>query len=145
MNVTTLRSRFVGPVLTASLLAALVAMALVPPAKAQAEAFPFGRELLLDVAPLRGSKKVPILDIGDGGSAEIELWCNAVKAQLIVAGDTVTIITGEASTRQCAPDRARADEDLLAALNEITNWRMEPSALVLTGGSRILRFRAQTN
>jgi heat shock protein HslJ len=145
MNVTTLRSRLVGPVLTASLLAALVAAALVPPAKAQAEAFPFGRELLLDVAPLRGSKKVPILDIGDGGSAEIELWCNAVKAQLIVAGDTVTIITGEASTRQCAPDRARADEDLLAALNEITNWRMEPSGLVLTGGSRTLRFHAQTN
>ena len=145
MKVTTLRSRFVGPVLTASLLAALVAAALAPPAKAQAEAFPFGRELLLDVAPLRGSKKVPILDIGDGGSAEIELWCNAVKAQLIVAGDTVTIIIGEASTRQCAPDRARADEDLLAALNDITNWRMEPSALVLTGGTRTLRFRTQTN
>lgn len=145
MKVTTLRSRFVGPVLTASLLAALVAAALAPPAKAQAEAFPFGRELLLDVAPLRGSKKVPILDIGDGGSAEIELWCNAVKAQLIVAGDTVTIIIGEASTRQCAPDRARADEDLLAALNDITNWRMEPSALVLTGGTRTLQFRTQTN
>ncbi len=145
MKVTTLRSRFVGPVLTASLLAVLVAPTLVPPAKAQAEAFPFGRELLLDAAPLRGSKKVPILDIGDGGSAEIELWCNAVKAQLIVAGDTVTIITGEASTRQCAPDRARADEDLLAALNEITNWRMERSSLVLTGGSRSLRFRTQTN
>jgi heat shock protein HslJ len=110
-----------------------------------AEAFPFGRELLLDVAPLRGSKKVPILDVGDGGSAEIELWCNAVKAQLIVAGDTITIITREASARQCAPERARADEDLLAALSEITNWRMEPSALVLTGGSRTLRFRTQTN
>jgi heat shock protein HslJ len=145
MNVTTLRSRFVGPVLAASVLAAVVVAAQAPPAKAQAEAFPFGRELLLDVAPLRGSKKVPILDIADGGSAEIELWCNAVKAVLIVAGDTVTIITGEASTRQCAPDRARADEDLLAALNEITNWRMERSALVLTGGSRTLRFRTQTN
>jgi heat shock protein HslJ len=145
MNVTTLRSRFVGPVLAASVLAAIVVAAQAPPAKAQAEEFPFGRELLLDVAPLRGSKKVPILDIADAGSAEIELWCNAVKAQLIVAGDTVTIITGEASTRQCAPDRARADEDLLAALNEITNWRMERSALVLTGGSRTLRFRTQTN
>ena len=145
MNVTTLRSRFVGPVLAASVLAAVVVAAQAPSAKAQAEAFPFGRELQLDVAPLRGSKKVPILDIADGGSAEIELWCNAVKAQLIVAGDTVTIITSEASTRQCAPDRARADEDLLAALNEITNWRMEPSVLVLTGGSRTLRFRTQTN
>jgi heat shock protein HslJ len=145
MNVTTSRCRFVGPVFAASILAAVVAAAFAPPAQAQAEAFPFGRELLLDVAPLRGSKKVPILDIGDGGSAEIELWCNAVKAQLIVAGDTITIIAGEASTRQCTPDRARADEDLLAALNEITNWRMDRSALVLTGGSRTLRFRTQTN
>jgi heat shock protein HslJ len=144
MNVTS-RSRFTGPALAASLLAALAASAFGPPARAQAEAFPFGRELLLDVAPLRGSKKVPILDIGDGGSAEIELWCNAVKAQLIVAGDTITIITGEASARQCAPDRARADEDLLAALNEITSWRMERSGLVLTGGSHTLRFRTQTN
>jgi heat shock protein HslJ len=145
MNVTTSRSFFIGPALAASVLAAFVAAARVPPAKAQAEAFPFGRELLLDVAPLRGSKKVPILDIGDGGSAEIELWCNAIKAQLIVAGDTITIITGEASARQCPPDRARADEDLLAAFNEITNWKMERSALVLTGGSRTLRFRTQTN
>ena len=39
------------------------------------------------------------------------------------------------------PDRARADEDLLAALNGVTNWRMERSALVLTG-SRTLRSRA---
>ena len=145
MNVTTSRSSFVGPALAVSLFVTLVATAVMQPAKAQAEAFPFGRELLLDVAPLRGSKKVPILDIGDGGSAEIELWCNAVKAQLIVAGDTITIITREASARQCAPDRARADEDLLAALSEVTNWRMEPSALVLTGGSRTLRFRTQTN
>jgi heat shock protein HslJ len=145
MNVTTSHSSIAGPVLAVSFFAALVATAVMRPAKAQAEAFPFGRELLLDAAPLRGSKKVPILDIGDGGSAEIELWCNAVKAQLIVAGDTITIITREASARQCAPDRARADEDLLTALSEITNWRMEPSALVLTGGSRTLRFRTQTN
>jgi heat shock protein HslJ len=117
---------------------------LAAPGPAHAEGFPFGQELLLDASPMRGSKKVPILDIGDGGSAEIELWCNSVKAQLIVAGDTITIITGEASARQCAPDRARADEDLLAALNDVTNWRMDRSALVLTG-SRTLRFRLQTN
>ena len=54
------------------------------------------------------------------------------------------IITGETSARQCAPDRAHADEDLLAALNGVTNWRMERSALVLTG-SRTLRFRPPSN
>src|SRR5271166_6127692 len=137
------RSRFVRP-LVRSLLAVLGLALLAAPMPARADGFPFGRELLLDAAPMRGSKKVPILDIGDAGTAEIELWCNSVKAQLVVAGDTITIITSESSARQCAPDRARADEDLLAALTGITNWRMERSALVLTG-SRTLRFRAATN
>jgi heat shock protein HslJ len=67
-----------------------------------------------------------------------------VKAQLIVAGNTITIITGEMSARQCPPDRARADDELLAGLNQATNWRMENSALVFTGG-KTLRFRVQTN
>ena len=109
-----------------------------------AQSFPFGSELVLDADPMRGSKKIPVLDIGENGTAEIELWCNSVKAQLVVAGNTITIITGELSARQCPPERARADEDLLVALNQATNWRMENSALVLTGG-RTLRFRVQTN
>jgi heat shock protein HslJ len=114
---------------------------------ARAQSFPYGREVLLDVNPMRGSKKVPSLDIGDGGAAEIELWCNTAKAQLIVAGNTITVILGPTSTRVCAPDVMRADDDLVAALNQVTNWRMENDALVLTGasGGRTLRFRIQTN
>jgi heat shock protein HslJ len=139
MNSDVLRRRFVRPLLSVLGLAMLAA-----PMPVRADGFPFGHELLLDASPMRGSKKVPILDIGDAGTAEIELWCNSVKAQLVVAGDTITIITGETSARQCAPDRARADEDLLAALNDITKWRMDRAALVLTG-SRILRFRPPTN
>jgi heat shock protein HslJ len=111
---------------------------------ALAQPFPFGSELVLDADPMRGSKKIPVLDIGQNGAAEIELWCNSVKAQLVVAANTVTIITGEMSSRQCPPDRARADDELLAALNQATNWRMEDSALVFTGG-KTLRFRLQTN
>jgi heat shock protein HslJ len=111
---------------------------------ASGEPFPFGSELVLDVNPMRGSKKIPVLDIGQNGTAEIDLWCNTVKAQLVVAANTITIITGEVSSRQCPPDRARADDDLLTALNLATNWRMEDSALVLTGG-KTLRFLRQTN
>jgi heat shock protein HslJ len=109
-----------------------------------AQPFPFGSELVLDVNPMRGSKKIPLLDIGQNGTAEIDLWCNSVKAQLVVAANTITIITGEMSSRQCPPDRARADDDLLTALNQVTNWRMEDSALVFTGG-KTLRFLRQTN
>jgi heat shock protein HslJ len=111
---------------------------------ALAQAFPFGSELVLDANPMRGSKKIPILEIGQDGTADIDLWCNTVKAQLVVAANTVTIITGEMSARQCPPDRARADTELLTALNEVTNWRMDHEALVFTGG-RTLRFRVQTN
>jgi heat shock protein HslJ len=143
MNSDVLRSRYARP-LAGSLLAALGLAMLAAPMPLQADEFPFGHELLLDASPMRGSKKMPMLDIGDAGSAEIELWCNSVKAQLVVAGNTITIITGASSARQCPPDRARADEDLLAALNGVTNWRMERSALVLTG-SRTLRFRVPTN
>jgi heat shock protein HslJ len=117
-------------------------LGLVPDARAQA--FPFGSELVLDANPMRGSKKIPVLDIGQDGSADINLWCNTVKARLVVAANTITIITGEMSSRQCPPERARADEELLAALNEATTWRMEPEALVFMG-RRTLRFRVQTN
>ena len=143
MNAEALRSRFVRS-LPLALAALGGATFLVPAPEASAQSFPFGYELRLDANPMRGSKRVPVLDIGERGAAEIELWCNSVKAQLVVAGATITIITGEPSARQCAPDRARADEDLLAALNGVTNWRMERSALVLTG-SRTLRFRPPSN
>ena len=114
---------------------------------ALAQSFPFGRELVLDANPMRGSKKLPVLDIGDRGSAEIELWCTSVKAQLVIAANTITIITGSKTPRSCAPDLVRADDDLIDALNQATNWRMEDYALVFTGGAggRMLRFRIQTN
>jgi heat shock protein HslJ len=125
---------------------ALVGVVILLPltSKALAQSFPYGSELVLDVDPMRGSKKIPVLDIGEKGTAEIDLWCNSVKAQLVVAGNTITVITGEISARQCPPDRARADDELLAALNQATNWRMDNSALILTGG-KTLRFRTQTN
>src|SRR5689334_17936931 len=110
---------------------------------AQSE-FPFGSELMLDVKPMKGSKRVPMLDIDGKGVAEIDLWCNSVKGQLIVAGDTITIITGEKTARTCPPERAQADDDVLAALNEVTSWRREGDVLVLIG-TRTMRFRLQTN
>jgi heat shock protein HslJ len=113
-------------------------------ANALAQAFPYGAELVLDASPMRGSKKIPSIDIGQDGTADIDLWCNAVKARLVIAGNTITIITGDMPARSCPPERARADDELLSALNEVTTWRMESEALVFAG-SRTLRFRMQTN
>jgi heat shock protein HslJ len=106
--------------------------------------FPFGRELLLDVHPMKGSKRVPGLEIETNGTATIDLWCNSVQGQLVVAADTITIITGPMTQRQCPPDRAQGDESILAALNQVTNWRLEGDVLVLIGGTT-MRYRLNTN
>jgi len=134
--------RWRGRSVAVAAIGAAIFLCLAP--SALAEPFPFGSELVLDVNPMPGSRKIPVLDIRQNGLAEIDLWCNSVKAQLVIAANTITIITGEMSSRQCPPDRARADDDLVTALNQVTNWRMEDSALVFTGG-KTLRFLRQTN
>jgi len=120
-----------------------MAAAAAPAIAAQSE-FPFGRELLLDAPPMKGSKRVPSLAIAENGLADIELWCSSLKGQLVVAGDTITILTGAKTERSCTPERMRGDDDVLAALTEVTNWRREGEFLVLTG-ARTMRFRLQTN
>jgi heat shock protein HslJ len=113
------------------------------PVIAQSE-FPFDQELLLDAAPMRGSKRVPSLDIRTNGAAEIALWCNTVRAQLVVVGDTITVLTGPSTERQCPPERLLGDAEILSTLAEVTNWRREGDLLTLTG-PRTVRFRLQTN
>src|SRR5262249_57179572 len=66
------------------------AAALQAAAVAAQSEFPFGRELILDVKPMKGSKRGPMLDIDDKGLAEIDLWCDSVKGQLGGAGRTIT-------------------------------------------------------
>jgi heat shock protein HslJ len=141
-----LRRRRAG-VPAALVLLAVLALAfdgLQQPAAAQ-DGFPYGQELRMDADPMKGSKKIPVLDIADTGLADIELWCNAVKARLVVAGDTITVLTGPRTERPCPPERARGDEEMLAALNQATHWRVVDDALVLTGGPATLRFRMQRN
>jgi hypothetical protein len=130
--------------LVAAMVALLAAVATTTGARAQSN-FPFGRELLMDTAPMAGSKRVPILDIADNGLAEITLWCATVKARLIVVADTITVLIGPKETPSCSPEQARRDEDLLASLSQATNWRLDQDVLVLSGGPTALRFYLQTN
>ena len=124
------------------LAAVLIAGAL--PALAAETTFPFDRELLLDARPMKGGKRVPMLTIGPSGETAIDLWCNSIKAQIAVAADTITITTGDKTNQQCAPERMRGDDDLLAALVAVTNWRRVDDVLTLRG-SKTLRFRAATH
>jgi len=116
----------------------------VASADAAERGFPYDSELIMDAKPMRGSKRVPMLVIGAQGAATIEGWCNNVKAQLVVAADTVTILTGASTEKPCAAERVRADEDLMAALTEVTHWRREGDVLTLRG-PKTLRFRTLTH
>jgi len=133
-----LRRRF-----ACGLVGALAASAIWP-AAASDNAFPFDRELMLDATPMRGSKRVPMLEIAESGAASIDLWCASVRGQANVAADTITIVAEPAEPAQCAPERQSGDESLLAALAQVTGWRRRGDVIELLGATT-LRFRLMTN
>lgn len=127
----------------ACLLCAVVAT-LAWPAFAGEQAFPFARELMLDVAPMRGSKRVPIIEIAENGAAVIQLWCASTSGQASVDKDFITITAGQVLPAQCEPERQIRDDDLLAALAQVTNWRRHGDVIEFVGATK-LRFRLMTN
>ena len=114
------------------------------PALAQSGGFPFGADMMLDTAPMPGSKKIPSLEIGENGEALLDLWCKSVKGQFSVANDTVVFVAGAADARNCTPDRAAADDALIAALGDAATWKRQGSTVSFIG-PKTLRFRINTN
>jgi hypothetical protein len=106
--------------------------------------FPFGTELMLDVEPLYGSKRIPMLQIEENGAASIDLWCASVHASATVGETSITIVAEPSGPAQCTPERQSGDEKLLAALSQVTNWRRDGDVIELIGPTT-LRFRAMTN
>ena len=135
---TGLRRRFAG-----YFVCAVVSMSIWP-ALASDRAFPFDHELMLDTAPMPGSKRVPILEIAENGAASIDLWCARVRGQASIGEDSITIVAGPIEPAQCAPERQSGDENLLAALAQVTNWRRSGDVIELRGATT-LRFRLMTN
>jgi hypothetical protein len=113
------------------------------PARAD-DGFPFEMQMQLDVNRMPGSKRIPNLDIGEAGEVVLELWCKGGKGQFSVAGNTVIFVAGAMENRSCPPDRAQADDELLAALAEVGTWKRQDD-LVLLVGPKTLRFRINTN
>ena len=114
------------------------------PGSAQQNEFPFNGELILDVRSMPGSKRIPNMDIAADGKIALEMWCNRVDGQVVVAGDTITVMTGSPTDRSCPPERARGDAELIEALSAVTNWRREGDVVRLIG-PKTLRFRVPTN
>jgi len=132
----------------------LISAALWP--AAAGESFPFGSELMLDAAPMHGSKRIPMLEIEDDGTASIDLWCTSLHAQATIADDSITIVPGQPASlipgqpadkdteAQCDPDRQASDTTLLSQLGQVTKWRRNGEVVELSGGAT-LRFRLMTN
>jgi hypothetical protein len=114
-----------------------------------AETFPFDRELLLDAAPMRPGKRMPILAVAADGNARIDLWCRTVPAHVEVSDAAIKIEAGSLpeempamqSAGQCTPERVQADEEFLATLTQMTGWRLVGDGIVLEG-PKTLKFRA---
>jgi heat shock protein HslJ len=113
-----------------------------------AEPFPFDQELLLDTAPMRPGKRMPILTVEPNGNAKIDLWCRTVSTRIEISDAAIKIEAGALpegqpemlSAGQCTPERMQADEELLGALIQVTGWRREGDSIVLEGPST-LKFR----
>ncbi|MGC1234744.1 MAG: META domain-containing protein [Xanthobacteraceae bacterium] len=122
----------------------LLCLSLSPPLAAAGDSFPFGATLMLDAAPMRGSKRVPMLEIAKNGAVSIDLWCASARAQAVVADNSISISLGDLQNAQCEPDRQSRDAELLAALAQVTNWRRNGEVVELLGATP-LRFRLMTN
>jgi hypothetical protein len=131
--------------LVAFLAALLAAVSVTPPVPAgAADTFPFGTELMLDVAPMYGSKRIPMLQIEDNGIATIDLWCASVRALATVGDSAMTIVAEPAQPGQCSAERQSGDQNLLSALSQVTSWRRHGDVIELIGPIT-LRFRQMTN
>ena len=132
----------VGP---ASSLPAAAAVLLAATAVTLAQAgFPFEHEMLLDVRPLPGSRRVPILEIAADGRAQIDLWCRSGPGLVEIAGNAVKFTLGPMREATCTPDRAQRDEEMATALSQVTRWRREKDIVVFVGPTE-LRFHLSTH
>ena len=91
---------------------------------------------------------MPILTVEENGTARIDLWCRTVSAHVEISDTIMKIEPGPLpeelpamqSAGQCAPERVKADEEILAAFGQVTGWRKQGDDVVLEG-TTTLRFR----
>jgi hypothetical protein len=137
------------------LVAGLVALAIaaeVASAAAQNGEFPFDRELILDVQPMRPAKRRPMITVEPNGNAVIDLWCRTVTGHVEIDADSIRItpaplppdLPAMMAPGQCAPERIAADETVLEALSRMTGWRQRGAGVELIGPQSMV-FRPATN
>lgn len=128
-----LRAAFCGATLVVTGLASFSAGA--------AGEFPFDRELILEAKRIGNLRRLPILTVEPNGNAVIDLWCKTVPGRVTIAGSSIRIeapplpeqLPDMMVAGQCSPERLQADEELLAALTQVSDWHMQGYVVVLNG------------
>src|SRR3954470_22160448 len=133
-----------GTMLKFAILTGATIMLLAACAPVLADEIPFDQEMLLDAKPLPGSKRVPILEIGADGRAQVDLWCHSGAAQVAVKAETIIFTLGPLREEACTPERAQRDEEMAASLAQVTQWRSEDDLVIFSGPTE-LRFHLSTH
>ena len=113
-------------------------------AAAAESGFPFDQELLLDTAPMKGSKRVPSIEVRPDGVAAIDLWCASGAGRVELDGPSISIVPHSMEPASCAPERMQRDAGMISALTQITTWRLEGDTVVLIG-PQTLRYRLSSH
>ena len=121
--------------------AAIVFMAAAP---ASAQNFPFDQEMLLQVKPLPGSRRVPMMEVHPDGKATVDMWCHSAVAQFTITGSELKIEFVSAKPEACTPERIELDQAMAKAMLEITQWRRKNDIVELVGPTSF-RFRISTH
>ncbi|HEY0236063.1 MAG TPA: hypothetical protein VGC86_13560 [Afipia sp.] len=98
----------------------------------------------LEAPPQPGSKRIPTIEVGDNGEAQLDLWCKSGRGQFSIANNTVIFMAGTLDDTSCTPASAQADDALLRALGEAATWSRQGD-FVSFAGPATLRFRINTN
>ena len=125
------------------LCAALVLLGMsMPPASAQG--FPFDQEMLLEVKPLPGSRRVPMMEVHPDGKATVDMWCHSAVAEIALTGNEVKFTFVSAKPENCTPERIELDQAMAKALLEVTGWRRQNDIVEFIGPTSF-RFRLSTH
>ncbi|WP_162827187.1 META domain-containing protein [Pseudolabrys taiwanensis] len=141
-----------SPALWRAVCCAVALTVLLPFCAHAADEFPFERELILDAKRMGPSKRFPMLTVEQNGNAVIDLWCKTVPGRIEITGGAIKIeaaplpeeLPSMIGPGQCTPERMQADQDLLTALTQVTEWQGKGDTVVLSGPAA-LRFHASSH
>ncbi len=125
-------------------LCAVLALLGISVAPAAAQSFPYDQEMLLEVKPLPGSRRVPMLEVHPGGKATVDMWCHSAVAEIAIAGNEIKLAFVSAKPENCTPERIELDQAMAKALLEVTGWRRKNDIVELIGPTTF-RFRISTH